>query len=343
MEDDNTPRDSDDFLTSCTDENGVFPQQANVVMPEITETECNNIKANSGLDGQQKDNKADMAKMVCDIKQEVEAIATNAILNISANEVSKCQEDTNPTLASFWSRVLRYSQAVACILCAYDPFIATILKSGRYPQVLMGAVTAGGYPQWVTPDTVPTENSSKPITSGGIVDYVKEQLLGVWHLWEQQPEFTYFAQTLNGEADYQNLTVQSEATPPSLGDTALVANDGTDQSVLYTYNASGWTKDKVFTSADGLTNFAVTHILKGFYANNGVYYFHDGDEATWQVMDADMTELERKAAILENMFSRAILGREDTDAFVLTTRDTVAAAQAVPCTEGRTTLVFVTG
>lgn len=340
-------------------ENGAIPQadnsaldcrdltlQPNDIVAEINNTECENLGASNGLDGQQNTNCADLSAMVCAIKQDVDAIATQKAMVIAPNDASKCQPDNDPTLASFWSRVLRFSQAVSCILCEYDPFVATILKSGKYPQILMGAVQTGsdgtGYPQWVTPDTVPTEGSSRPATSGGIVNAVNEAILSVWHLWEEYPEFTYFAQTYNDTDNAQNLMNQTSEYPPSNGDTALVSYNGQDHNVLYTYSGTGWTATKVLGDDDKLTNFAVTHINKGYYADKGVYYFHDGTNDTWQVMDVDQTALEEAVNNLQTIFENAVQSADDNE-YVITTANSIEAANAVACNEGKTTIVLVTG
>lgn len=329
----------------CRDINGEWPHLANQVMPELTDSERQNLRINKGLSGTANENCPDLEAMICDIKQEVEAIANQRSMVIAANDTSKCNPDTDPTHASMWSRLLRYTDAVTQILCAYDPFIATLLKSGRFPQILMGAVQEGGYPQWISPDTYPTENSKKPVTSGGVYQAVKDALLGVWHVWEQYPEFDYFAQSLNSSTDANNLAVQSAKTVPTEGDTALVRYDGTNYNVLYTYTGGSWTKTKTLTGADGLTNFATTHINKGYYGSNAVYYFDEGGSngSTWQVMDTDLGELEKKVEELQKIFEQSVLSQASGEKFVLTTRATLAQANAVPCTNGRSTIVLITG
>lgn len=320
--------------------------KASDVAPEITTTECENLSASTGLSGKEDSNCTDLSEMVCAIKQDVDAITGERVLSIAANEASKCDNNDDPTLASMWSRILRYSQAVACILCEYDPFVSTILKQGKYPQILMGAVQTGsdgtGYPQWVTPDTSPTEGSSKPATSGGIIKAVNDAILSVWHLWSEYPEFSYFAQSYDNEDNVQNLVAQTTAFPPAEGDTALVSNNGTDNNVVYTYTNGAWVQTKVLGDDDGLTNFAVTHINKGYYADKGVYYFHDGANDTWQVMDVDQTELENKIASLQALFETAVFSADDTQ-YVLTTAGSVADAYNAECQEGKTTIVLVTG
>lgn len=317
--------------------------QPNDLVAEITSTECENLGASTGLDGNAKNNCAVLNTMVCALKQCVDAIANNRAMVIATNDESKCQDDTDPTHASFWSRALRISQAITCILCEYDPFVATILKSGRYPQILMGSVDGSGYPQWVAPDDIPTEGSIKPVSSKGVAQAVNEAILSVWHLWEEYPEFTYFAQSYDNEDNPQNLVNQSATTAPSLGDTALVSNNGTDNNVLYTYGSGGWAVTKVLGTADNLTNFAVTHILKGYYADKGVYYFNDGNNDTWQVMDVELGGIESRVEALEVMFNNAVQSADPSKEYVLTTASSVVAANQVACTAGKETIVLITG
>lgn len=319
----------------------------NDVVSEISSTQCANLGNSTGLDGNQINNCADLTAMVCAVKQCVDAIANQTPIVIAANDASKCQPDTSPTLASFWSRLLRCMQAMSCVVCQYDPFINTILKSGKYPQILMGAVQSDangqGYPQWVSPDSTPTEGSSRPVTSSGVAQAVSEAILSVWHLWEEHPEFTYFAQTLNDESNTQNLEAQSNTLMPTNGDTALVGYDGTDQNVLYTYTDGAWMKTKVLTSGDGLTNFAVTHITKGYYADKGVYYFHDGTNDTWQVMDVELGDIESRIQALEAIYANAVVSADTDKKYIMTTVADAAAADNVSCTPGKETIVLITG
>lgn len=326
----------------CLDEDGHYPIPANKVVDQISSGECDGLKANKGFDGKQKDNCVDLTALVCDIKQDADAIAVQRNMVVAANEASKCDENDDPTLASMWSRILRYVQATTCVLCEYDPFIAKLLKSGRFPQVLIGAREDGGYPEWKEPDTYPTRDSKLPVTSNGVYRAVRDAILGVWHGWEENPEFDYFAQDLNGDA-LQSLTAQTAEFPPEEGDTALVTSNGTSHSVKYVYRNKAWQQEKVFTLADGLRNFVVTHINKGFFAGQAVYYFLHGETPTWQVMDADLTELEHRIDTLEEIFSHAVLAQSNNESYLLTTRDSLSAAKAVPATEGRITITLITG
>lgn len=325
----------------CTDENGKWPKTANAVVGEISSTECENLEANTGLDGGQKNNEADFQAMLCDIKQEVDAIAQARAITIAANDDSKCQDDNDPTLASMWSRVLRWAQAVSCVICAYDPFAANVLRLGRYPQVLMGSAVPDGYPVWVKPDDLPTSDSMRPVTSGGVVNAIKDALLGVWHPYEEYPHFGYFAQTLDGAEDAYNLKAQ---TGMAEGDTALVANNGEVTSAVYTYTDGEWVFTKQLTEeTDNLKNFAVTNILKGYYATKDVYYFDGGETPTWDVMDADLSGLESRIEELENIFKQAVVTGNVDEQMILTTAQNLAVANAVACNNDKPTIVLITG
>lgn len=325
-------------------QDGAYPWPANEVFDRLTPLEIENIQANTGVDGTQTDNCGDLTSAICAIKQEVDAVTGDDVRVIAPNEQSKCQDSEDPTLASMWSRILRFADMASAIMCAYDPFVATLLKQGHYPQILMGAAQEGGYPQWVTPDESPELDSKRPVTSDGIIKAINDALLGVWHPWKEHPTFTYFAQTLGTSSDLNNLSVQTTKYPPANGDTALVANDGTRTSALYTYNGSSWVFTKQLTeTADNLTNFSVTNILKGYYATKDIYYFDDGTNGTWQVMDTDISALEARVDQLTQIFNTSVLSPSASEQYLLTTRANYTAAMAVGCTSGKTTLTFITG
>lgn len=317
-----------------------YTHEPNEVLPDITETECENLGASAGLDGAQRGNCDDLLGLLCDIRQGIDAVNVNQAITIAPNDASKCRDDNLPTLASQWSRILRFAQAVVCILCNYDPRISTILKMGRYPQILMGSQQDGGYPQWVNPDDIPTEGSEKPVTSAGVYDAIEEAIMSVWHLWKEQPEFDYFAQTLDSASDPYDLMTQMEKWPAEEGNTALVATSDGKTSLLYTYTGGKWVFTRELTNEqDNLTNFATTHINKGYYATNGVYYF----DGTWQVMDVDMGELDKRVEELEAIFKKVVVSGDADVNYTLTTRPTLEEAEKVECIPGRETIVLVTG
>lgn len=329
-----------------------YNQEPDAVLNPITSEECENLKKNAGLDGQGNNCDAFNNTLLPEIEQEVAYLASRSTdaFTIFTNDESKCDDDDAPTLASWWSRIYRFSQAVTCILCQYDPFLTVLLKSGRYPQILMGAASNSldsselgchqtGYPVWVNPDDYPTEGSPKPVTSDGVYKAVQDAILSVWHLWEEHPEFDFFAQSVDDPNDSHNLASQTGMVS---GDTALVTNDGTEQTVLYEYDGTDWVSQGSLAQ-DNLTNFAVTHINKGYYTKKDVYYFGTGEDETWQVMDVHLTELETKVEELKNMFTDAVLSGDAGTEYLLTTRATLAEANLVQPTSGKTTIVLITG
>lgn len=310
------------------------------LVPALTEEQYESMKNNTGIFNNGHTNCEDFNNvLLCDIRQALEYILDNRSMVIFANDFSKCSEDDDsPTLASMWSRLYRFAQATTAVLCSYDPFLSTLLKSGRYPQILVGPVQEGGYPQWMTPDNYPTEDSTKPVTSGGVVQGIADALLGVWHVWEEHPEFSYFAQ---GYSTGDNpLTSQTGVVE---GDTALVKTDGTDWNIIYKYTGGKWVKQQVL-GPNSVENFAVTHIKKGYWADKEMYFFHDPNTNTdtWNLMDADLNGLIKRVEAVEQKYKDTVISGTSTD-YVLTTAANLTAANAVPCDNGRETIVLITG
>lgn len=320
------------------------------IMAAITEEQCQNLKNNTGIYGDAENNCEDFQGLLCDIRQDLEAVLVNQSITIFANDFSKCSDtDENPTLASMWSRIYRFAQAVTCVFCAYDPFMSVLLKSGRYPQVLMGSPTQTmtdkemgcskvGYPVWVTPDDYPTKGSYRPITSDAVYKAIYDAILSVWHLWEEWPEFAYYADGLTtGEYPLDSYTDMDEY------DYALVKYDGTDYNVIYQWYDDDWQKKEVLGTGT-LPNFTVTNIKKGYWAGKEIYYFEENGSPTWNLMDANLTELEQRVAVVEQIYERAVLSEtSDTSRYLITTRATYSQAMAVPVTSGKVTLTFITG
>lgn len=321
------------------------------LVPALTESQKNNLAENQGMNNDGHTNCEDLNGLLCDIRQDLEAVLVNNALTIFANDFSKCSDsDENPTLASMWSRIYRYSQAVTAILCTYDAFLAKLLKSGKYPQVLMGSPSTDsgesssegpckktGYPVWVNPDEYPTNSSRRPVTSDGVYRAVQDAMLSVWHRWEAYPTVQYYAHGYSkGNNPLNSYTDMKE------GDIALVAqNDSSQINVIYKYTSGAWTVVKAL-GLTGVENFAVTHVEKGFYSGNGVYYFDENGKPTWNLLDATLTDLEVKMERVEDQVARAVVSA-DTTSFLITTRANLSAANSVAATSGKTTLVFITG
>lgn len=312
------------------------------LVPALTEEQYESVKNNTGIYNNGHTNCDDLnGELLCDIRQDLEYILQNKSMTIFANDFSKCSDnDESPTLASMWSRIYRFSQATAAILCAYDPFIATLLKSGRYPQMLMGSIQegGGGYPQWIKPDVYPTEGSQTPVSSEGVVKGIQDALLSVWHIWKEHPEFDYFAQEYDSGTN--SLTSQTGMVE---GDTALVKTDGTDWNIIYKYTGGKWVKDEVL-GPKSIDNFSVTAINKGYYEGKEVYAFYDEGLGvdTWNIMDVDLGAITKRVEEVEKIYENTVLAAGDTS-FILTTAPNLTAANAVACTEGKDTIVLITG
>lgn len=148
---------------------------------EVSANECNNLQNGHGTSGSDETN-CDVFQndLIPALMQEYKAIERGDIV-IAANEDSKCSDGSPlPTIASILSRILRFSQAVACVLCTYDPILINILKSGEYPQILMGQ-TGSKYPIWREPSKEPTAGSKLPITSGGVWEAIQQAIMSVFH------------------------------------------------------------------------------------------------------------------------------------------------------------------
>lgn len=324
------------------------------IVAAITEEQCQNIKNNTGIYGTAEDNCDDLQGLLCDIRQDLEAVLRNESMAIFANDFSKCSEtDENPTLASMWSRIYRFSQAVTCVFCAYDPFMSALLKSGRFPQILMGSPTQSmtgeelgcskvGYPVWVNPDNYPTDGSYRPVTSDGVYEAVEDAILSVWHIWKEHPSFDYYA-----EYESKGYNPLDSITDMEEYDWCLVRqNDAGEYNVLYQYYDDAWQKKEVIGKGnkEKLPNFTVTHIEKGYWADKEVYYYETGEMTSWNLMDANLTELEKRVRSLEDIYAQAILSQtSDSSRYLITTRPDYTTAMAVPATAGKVTLTFITG
>lgn len=307
----------------------------NLVVENITDEECESLKKNTGADPAEGKTNCEFFndELIPLLRQEVNAILKGSDINIYANDESKCADDELPTHASMWSRILRYSQALTCILCAYDPFLATLLKSGRYPQILMAA-EGSEYPVWQTPDNTPRKGSQIPVTSGGVYQAIQDAILSVWHIWEDHPELQYYFDTA---AELNALTGMSD------GDLALVANGPDGKNEILSYNAAAgmWVEED--TAGIDLANFTVTHFTKGYWAGKELYYMKSGTTPVWSLMDANLKDLEDRVKAAEDNLKLAVKPYDGTTEYLLTTRASLSAANSVAAVSGKTTIVLITG
>lgn len=318
---------------------------ANELAYEINESvsgECDNLKEGTGTSGNDESNCDVLTdELIPALVQEYESIK-NGTINIYANDESKCDDDAMPTIASILSRILRFDEAVACILCTYDPKLIAYLKSGTYPQVLMGGGSSSSYPVWQSPSTTPTDGSTLPITSGGVYDAIQEAMLSVFHKATDDPAWTeaggqysyaYYADTAS---DLNGQDLSDVATD----DVAMIRDgaDGTNQE--YVYNGSAWEAMDVIGEP---SNFAVIEVEKGRYGDDELYWLKTTTGViSWNILDIKITDLEARVDALEDIYSQAVLSSSSTK-YLLGVKDTYAQAQAVAATPGKTTITLVIG
>lgn len=308
--------------------NFVLPDSDAIVDP-ISSSECSSLGNNTGLDLNDGETtcQALQQRLVPLIAQIVGDISSG-VMTIYANEDSKCDENNDPTLASMMSRIYRVSQAFACILCQYDPTLSNMLMAGTYPQVLMGKQTQSGYPGWVTPDSAPTQDSNNLVTSHGIYTAIQNAILSVWHMWDKgnAGSFAYFAESLNDVPTTGNTN----------GDYALVYNPTTYVNTIYQWNGSSWVLRETIQPTN-MVDFSVAHIEKGEYADNGIYWFNTG----WNLLDADLGELEDRVEALENNMVNAVLALDTATTYKIGVANTFASTSSIPSEAGVTKIIFV--
>lgn len=313
----------------------VIPPSAEVVAP-INDTECSSLGNNTGLDLNDGETtcQALQERLIPLIAQIVGDISSG-VMTIYANDDSKCDENADPTLASMMSRIYRVSQAFACILCQYDPTLSNMLMAGTYPQVLRGKQTQNGYPGWVTPDSAPTADSQNLVTSGGVYTAIQNAILSVWHIWKGN------GTTAASDGNYQYL-VYNIADLPTTGNTngdwAIVYNETSYVVKTYKWNGSTWQNKGTFDSSQ-MQDFAVIHVVKGEWADKGLYWF----DKSWNLLDADLGEIEQRIDALEAGMVNTVQAADTSTTYKLGVATNYTAATQVPAETGVTKIIFVRG
>lgn len=179
----------------------------------------------------------------------------------------------NPTFATLWSRLLRFDHAATCVMC--DMLALMKLKGGKENQYYAGEIG------WVDLATEIVEGVVEIPSSKTVKDYIAEKIHEVWHF---HSSVEYLA-GVKSEFPTTGLTSGMEAIEAST-------------SHLYRWNGSSWRQVSDFS----VDNFAVFHIEKaldssfGKVKENSAYYYFEG---TWNNLDADTRDLERRADFLE--------------------------------------------
>lgn len=301
----------------------------NVIVDPISDSECSNLGNNTGLDLDDLETTCEaLENRLLPLISQIVGDISNGTKTIYANDDSKCTEgDKSPTLASMFSRIYRVSQAFACILCQYDPNLSNMLMNGIYPQILMGKPEDGSYPMWVNPDSLPTENSNRPVTSDGVYKAIQNAIMSVWHMWDRGNDGNFY-DFANNVADLVNGTSTSQY--------AIVYNTSSHNNVIYKWGGSAWVENETVTNIE---DFAVIHVEKGKYADKGLYWFNDG----WNVLDADLSDIEDRLNVVENKVANAVGQLDTSTKYEIGIVDSYSEAIGVPSTTGKTKIIFIRG
>lgn len=332
------------------DDSSVLPSFLAREINEQVASECDNLADATGTSGHDDGNCDVFENDLLPAIQQVYYQIKNGVMNIYANDDSKCDEDNAPTLASILSRLLRFDEAVACVLCTYDPQLIAYLKSGTYPQVLMGGGAGSKYPVWQNPSTSPSAGSVLPITSGAVYTAIRNAIDSVFHKATDDSQWTaagggftyeYYADTLEELYEqYDESSAESDEPVPEEGDKAIILNGEDGINEEYQYTEGEWVGLDVIGEPN---NFAVIEIEKGAYADEEIYYLHDtADNISWNILDFSLTGLEDRVADLEDICKLAVISYDTTE-YLFGVVPTLAEAQAIPSTPGKTTVTLVIG
>lgn len=250
------------------DPSSVLPGDLAYEIDEVNTSECDNLKENKGTSGNDNNNCDVLSNELIEAIRQVYYSLKNGDIVISANEDSKCDGSQLPTIASILSRLLRFDEAVACILCTYDPILIKILKSGEYPQVLMGQ-TGSVYPVWKNVSETPTEGSMLPITSGGVYDAIKEAQLSMFHKITDDPKWV----EAGGQLQYAFLAKSIEDLEEQSKSAKLFMNLTLQSfSSAWAFNAGVQTRTSISVMADSDipdTNWRVISKYEAFALKSG--------------------------------------------------------------------------
>lgn len=342
----------------AVDNNTYYNNFDNTVLPsylarEINEelsTECDNLADAKGTTGNDEGNCDVLNNDLLPAIQQVYYQIQHGTMNIYANEDSKCNEDNAPTLSSILSRLLRFDEAIACILCTYDPQLINYLKSGTYPQILMGGGSNSKYPVWQNPSTKPSADSVLPITSDAVYKAIHSAIDSVFHKATDDSSwvsaggsftYQYYGDTpADLYTQYDPTGVDPDKPIPVEGDLAMVLDGADGVNEEYKYIEGEWVGLDVIGEPN---NFAVIEVEKGDYGDKELYYLHDpAGNVSWNVLDFNLTQLEGRVEALEAVYKTAVLSYDKTE-YLFGVAPTLAEAEAITPTTGKTTVALVIG
>lgn len=234
------------------------------------------------------DNLAYMTELICQQLHRIRTGRKTIYANCDTKEVCDPYSN-NPTLVSILSRLLRFNQAAACLICSMEAL--DIFKSGETDQVF-SASTPGEPGQWITMDYYPTEGNDNLVTSSGVAEAIQDYIHSVFH---PIGTYDYWAEDMADLEEQSTCEEESSESgesgepclPPEEGDRAIIGTD------YYTYTNGTWIRTGEVPDVD---DFAVITILKGTYTDKNFYWWDD----EWRLLNINGAgSLEDRVDIIE--------------------------------------------
>lgn len=209
-----------------------------------------------------------MTELICQTLKRISEGRKEIYANCPTKELCDPYSE-NPTMTSILSRVIRYSQMVACLLCSMDAM--TAFGAGQTNQVYT-ATEPGKFGEWIDLEEEAVEDSDNLISSGAVYNSVNRLLESTFR---PIGTYDYWAESLED--------LRSQAPSPASGSTAVIAGRH------YIYRTS-WTSQG---AVPHLQDFGLINILKGDWAQREFYWWDD----QWNLLDLDPKTEPRIAAL----------------------------------------------
>ena len=229
------------------------------------------------------DNLNYMTDLICQELHKIKEGRKDIYANCKVKELCDPYSE-NPTMASILSRIVRFSQMAACLICSMDVIHA--FDAGQTNQVYT-ATEPGNFGEWVDIDEQATEESNNLISSGATYNAINTMLDSVLR---PIGTYDYYAE------DLANL--RQQATSPTPGMTAVIGG------YYYTYKTS-WTKTGAIPH---LQDLGLVNITRGDWAQHEFYWWND----KWNLFDLDR-KVELRISALEDAVSKLVLNYDTSN------------------------------
>lgn len=224
-----------------------------------------------------------MSELICQELNKIETGQKEIYANCQVKNNCDPYSD-NPTMASILSRIIRFSQMTACLLCSMDALVA--FGAGQENQVYT-ATEPGRFGEWITLDGQVTEDSDNLISSGAAYTAISTMIHSTFR---PIGTYDYYAEDLTD--------LRSQAPHPGSGKTAVIGNS------YYTYGNS-WTRTG---EVPDLQDLGLVNILSGTWAQREFYWWDDG----WNLLDLD-PNTDARISVLEAAADKVVLNYDTSN------------------------------